>query len=213
MNDPEAKPIIPPNPDKKREIGRGVAEAAAELIPGWKSGHEDFAGRGSSKSETARETWQREISNRTNENTDRLDKHEHLMNPTTTLTGAAAQLAVALAKACPDGLGREEFDVDGLCKLLPGADRQDVEDATADLEALGLIERESFLGRHWVIRLTPAFYVRLDHQIMGWDTTTDAVTIARFLLERDASGGRLGFAQTNRVGETPIQPSFPHRAR
>jgi hypothetical protein len=71
---------------------------------------------------------------------------------------------------------------------LPGADRQDVEDATADLEALGLIERESFLGRHWVIRLMPAFYVRLDHQIMGWDTTTEAVTIARFLLERDASG-------------------------
>jgi hypothetical protein len=103
MNDPEAKPIIPPNPDKKREIGRGVAEAAAELIPGGSLVTKILQVAVPTKSETAREAWQRQISKRTNENTDRLDKYEHLMNPTTTLTGTAAQLAVALAKACPDG--------------------------------------------------------------------------------------------------------------
>ena len=44
------------------------------------------------------------------------------------------------------------------------------------------------LGKHWRTRLTPAFYPQLDHQIMGWTTAADAVTVARLLLEKDASG-------------------------
>jgi hypothetical protein len=158
MTDQEQKPIVPPVADKKREIARGVAEATVELIPGVGS----FVTKilqvvVPPKGETDSEAWQEAVSERTNRNTGRLDEHDRLINPTTTLTGTAAQLAVALAKACPDGLGREEFDLDALCKLFPEMDRQDIEDATADLEVLGLVDRERFLGKHWTIRLAPAF--------------------------------------------------------
>ena len=120
MTDQEQKPIVPPVADKKREIARGVAEAAVELIPGVGS----FATKilqvvVPPKIETDREVWEEALSERTNQNTSRLDQHERLINPTTTLTGTTAQLAVALANACPDGLGREEFDLDALCRLLP----------------------------------------------------------------------------------------------
>ena len=189
MTDQEQKPIVPPVADKKREIARGIAEATVEMIPGVGS----FATKilqvvVPTKVETDRAVWQEAVSERTNQNTSRLEQHERLINPTTTLTGTTAQLAAALARACPDGLGREEFGLDALCRLLPEIDRHDIEDAMADLEVLGLFERERFLGKRWMVRLTPAFYLQLDDQILGWNPTADAVTVARLLLERDASG-------------------------
>jgi hypothetical protein len=189
MSDQEQKPLVPPVADKKREIARGVAEATLELIPGVGSFFTKILQVVvPPKVETDCEAWQEAISELTNQNTGRLDEHERLINPTTTLTGTVAQLAVALAEACPDGLGHQEFDLGALCKLLPEMDQQDIEDAIADLEVMRLVERERFLGKHWVIRLMPDFYVQLDRQIMGWDNKADAVTVARLLLERDASG-------------------------
>jgi hypothetical protein len=181
MTDQEQRPIVPPVADKKREIARGVAEATVELIPGASIVTKILQVVVPPKGQTGSEAWQKAISERTNQNTGRLDEHERLLKPTTTLSDTAAQLAVALASACPDGLGHEEFDLDALCSLLPEMDRPDIEDATADLEVLGLVERERFLGKHWTIRLTSAFCLQLDGQIMGWDTTADAVTVARIL--------------------------------
>lgn len=188
MSNEERKPIVPPAGDKRREIARGVAEAVVELAPGGSFVTQILHVTVPPKSEKGREEWQKAISERTNQNTGRLDEHDRLLKPTATLTGTAAQLAVALAKACPNGLGYERFDLDALCRLLPELDRQAIEDATADLEILSLVERERYLGAYWSIRLTSAFYVQLDHQIMGWDTTADAVIVARLLLEKDASG-------------------------
>lgn len=188
VSDDTGKPIVPPMADVPREIARGITEAAVELVPGGSFVTNILRVAIPPKSEKDREKWQEAISVRTNQNTGRLDEHERLLNPTATLTGTAAELAVALAKACPDGLGHEQFDLDALCRLLPEVDQQAIEDATADVEVLGLVERERSLGKHWFIRLTPAFYMQLDHQIMGWDITADAVTVARLLLEKNASG-------------------------
>ena len=182
------KPIVPPMADVPREIARGITEAAVELIPGGGVITKILRVATPPKSQTERERWQQAISGRTNQNADRLDEHERLLNPTTTLTGMAAQLAVALARACPDGLGHKKFDLDGLCGLFPEVDRAAIEDATADLEILGLAQRERFIGGYWFIRLTPVFYVQLDHQIMGWDSTADAIAVAGLLLEEDVSG-------------------------
>jgi hypothetical protein len=115
---------------------------------------------------------------------------------------------MVLAKACPDGLCREKFDLDMLCKLLPGTDRESMEDATADLEVIGLINRERFLGNHWYIRLTPAFYPQLDYQIMGWNTVDDAVTVARLLLEGDASGLASDLHQQTGWEKRRFNPAF-----
>jgi hypothetical protein len=140
--------------NEKRQIVRAVAEAIAGLIPGGGFVTNILQVTHPPKSNKHRQEWQGAVSERTNENTGRLDQHDRLLKPTTTLTGTAAQLAVALAKACPDGPGRENFDLDALCRLLPEADRQDIEDAVFDIEALGLVDLERFLGKRWLIRLT-----------------------------------------------------------
>jgi hypothetical protein len=188
MTRQQQKPILPPVTDKSRELVRKVAEAAVEIAPGVGLITSVLQVSVPPKSETDREAWQEAISERINQNTGRLDQHERLLNPTTTVTGTAAQVAVALAKACPDGLSYKRFDLDDLSKLLPDTARDEIEDATADLEFLGLVARERMIGPYWSIYLTPAFYLQLDHQIMGWNTITDAVTVARLLLEKDASG-------------------------
>ena len=90
----------------------------------------------------------------------------------------------------------------------PEADPQDVEDATADLEVLGLIERERLVGKHWLTRLRPAFYLQLDRQIMGWDTRADAVTIARLLLERDVSGAAPDLHRQTGWDKRRFNPAF-----
>jgi hypothetical protein len=199
---------VSPVADKKREIALAVAKAAVELFPGGGFITNVLQVTIPPKSEMNREAWQEAISQRTNQNTDRLDKHERLINPTTTLTGTAAQLSEALAKACPDGLRYEEFNLDALCGLLSEADRQDIEDATADLEALGLVEREHFIGKYWHIRLTPDFYLQLDHQIMGWDNKADAVTAARLLLEKDASGAASDLHRRTGWEKRRFNPAF-----
>jgi hypothetical protein len=208
MTDQEQKPIVPAVADKKREFARGVAEATVELIPGASIVTKILQVVVPPKGQRDSEAWQKAISERTNQNTGRLDQHERLLKRTTTLSDTAAQLAVALASACPDGLGHEEFDLDALCSLLPEMDRPDIEDATADLEVLGLVERERFLGKHWTIRLTSAFYLQLDGQIMGWDTTADAVTVARLLLERDASGAASDLHRQTGWEKRRFNPAF-----
>ncbi|MEZ2142247.1 hypothetical protein AAE026_08065 [Bradyrhizobium sp. DN5] len=41
------------------------------------------------------------------------------------------------------------------------------------------------IGRHWWLRLNQDFYEQVDHQVMGWGSTTeqDARTLANLLLE------------------------------
>jgi hypothetical protein len=208
MSNEEPKPIVAPVADKKRESVRAVEEATAELVPGGSFVTNILQVALPPESEKDREKWQKAISERTNKNTDRLDEHERLLNPTMTLMGTAAQLAVGLAKACPDGLGHEQFDLDALCKLLPEVDRQEIEDATADLEGLGLVQRERSIGKYWSIRLTPAFYAQLDRPIMGWDSTADAVVVARLLLEKDASGAASDLHKQTSWGKRRFNPAF-----
>ena len=208
MSIEERKPIMPPAGDKKRELTRGIVEAAVELAPGGSFVTNILHVTVPPKSDKGRDQWQKAISERTNENTGRLDEHEHLLKPTATLTGTAAQIAVALAKACPNGLGYERYDLDALSMLLPNVRREEIEDATADLESLGLVERERYLGKHWFIRLMPAFYVQLDHQIMGWDSTADAVTLARLLVEKDISGATADLQKKTGWEKRRFNPAF-----
>jgi hypothetical protein len=208
MTDQEQKPIVPPVADKKREIARGVAEATVELIPGASVVTKILQVVVPPKGQTNSEAWQKAISERTIRIPAAWTITSACSTRPRTLSNTAAQLAVALAKACPDGLGHEEFDLDALCSLLPELDRPDIEDATADLEVLGLVERERFLGKHWTIRLAAAFYLQLDGQIMGWDTTSDAVTVARLLLERDASGAASDLHRQTGWEKRRFNPAF-----
>jgi len=79
--------------DKKRSAARALAEATAAPVPGGSFVTNILQAALPSKSEKGREEWQGTISERTNEKTGRLNQHERLLNPTTTLTGTNAQLA------------------------------------------------------------------------------------------------------------------------
>lgn len=59
-----------------------------------------------------------------------------------------------------------------------------------------------------MIRLAPAFYLQLDSQIMGWDTMADAVTIARLLLEMDASGAAIDLHRQTSWEKRRFNPAF-----
>jgi hypothetical protein len=79
MTDQEQKPIVPPVADKKREIARGVAEATLEAIPGAGSFFTKILQVVvPPKVERDSEAWQEAISERTNQNTGRLNEHERV---------------------------------------------------------------------------------------------------------------------------------------
>ncbi|WP_245334844.1 hypothetical protein [Bradyrhizobium mercantei] len=185
-NDQEdRKPIKPPeknHPDDKVRsfieavageipLGGVVVKLAGELIP--------------SQAQKARTDWEVTISERTNEHSERLDRHAQMLLPTTTLVGPSLDLAVALARTPGDGMAGRGLTIDDLCKLLPQVDPKDIEKAAFDLNALGLTSIQRAFGGHWWLRLDQKFYEQVDHQAMGWGSTTerDARTLANLLLE------------------------------
>ncbi|TWB93201.1 hypothetical protein FBZ93_111240 [Bradyrhizobium macuxiense] len=187
MNDDleDRKPIKPPernHPDDKVRsfieavagevpLGGAVVKLAGELIP--------------TQAQKARTDWEGAISERTNEHSERLDQHAQMLAPTTTLVGPSLDLAVALARAPSDGMAGRGLTIDDLCKLLPEVDPKEIEKAAFDLNALGLTGIQRAFGGHWSLRLKQKFYEQLDHQVMGWESTTelDARTLANLLLE------------------------------
>jgi hypothetical protein len=84
------------------------------------------------------------------------------------------------------GRGRMLAD---LCALLPDVERKDVEQAAFDLNSHGLVKIDRAMGKdNWWLRLTQRFYEQLDHQVMGWGSSTaeDARILAKLLLEDEA---------------------------
>lgn len=187
-DDPEGRnPITPPSNDQPADKVRAVIEAGVEAVPlvGGSLNRlaEEFLPTQAAKARTA---WEGAISDRTNEHTTRLDRHDDLLSPKTTLTGLPAELAVALAREPGDGMRGPGRDLDHLCQLLPEADRAALQDAAFELKALNLVQIDRALGPHWWLRLEPSFYEQIDRQVMGWSTVEDACTLAELLLADDA---------------------------
>jgi hypothetical protein len=141
------------------------------------------------QAQKSRGKWEVAVSERTNENSSRIDEHDQVLNPTITLTGVAVELAVALARAPGDGMSGPGRMLADLCALLPDTDRKDVEQAAFDLNSHSLVTITRAGGRdNWWLRLTQKFYEQVDHQVMGWESSTDkdARTLAKLLLEDEA---------------------------
>jgi hypothetical protein len=83
------------------------------------------------------------------------------------------------------GRGR---DIDTLCKLLPEVEREAVEEAAFELGSHGLVDIRRAVGKMWWLYLTQRFYEQVDHQVMGWESSTseDARRLARLLVEDEA---------------------------
>ncbi|TJV15860.1 hypothetical protein [Mesorhizobium sp.] len=139
------------------------------------------------KSVRDREAWQRDITERTNDHSERLKEHDALLRPVDeTFTGLTERLIGALARACPDGLAEQFFDFEELLSALPGTTEDALTEAAQDLISLGLVEERSSIGAE-SLRPTQAFYERFDNRVMlEWHskgTRHDAAVIASLMLE------------------------------
>lgn len=179
----DRRPIKPPEKNHPDDKVRTVVEAALGVVPGGGSIAKLAGDLIPTRAQKARGEWEVTISERTNENSERLDQHAQVLAPTTTLTGVSSDLAVALARAPGDGMAGGGLTLDDLCKLLPEADRKTVDEAAFELSALGLVDIQRAIGKQWWLRLNQRFYEQVDHQVMGWDTEDDARTLAGLLLD------------------------------
>lgn len=189
MSDAEKKPIELPAAGGRRELIRVALEAAFELAPGGSALTKLYQVTFPPKSAQDSEAWQRAISERTNEHSARLDRHELLLAPRTeTFSGTIAQLIEVMAKSCPDGLAETFIDMDDLAKFLPDTENARIVDAIQELIALGMIEDRKSIGAESV-RVTQRFYEEFDYQVMTeWGskgTRADAGFIARIILEKN----------------------------
>jgi hypothetical protein len=178
-------PIQRPSANKARATWRATIEALASFIPYGGALVRILRTTHPPKSDQDRDRWQGEITERTNENTGRLDQHEELLSPKATLSGVTAQLVSALAQAPGDGMRGKGQTLDDLCQLIPNTDRKLVQDAAFEMESYGLVEIERALGNHWWLYLTQNIYEQVDHQLMGWRTEDDAAKLAQLMLDHD----------------------------
>ena len=185
----ERRPIAPPETKHPDDRVRVPLEAALGIIPGVSSLLKLVEGFMPTQAQKSRSRWESAISARTNEHSGRLDEYDQALNPTTTLTGASAQLAVALARAPGDGMAGRGRMLADLCALLPDVERKVVEQAAFELNSHGLVTIDRAIGKDsWWLRLTQQFYEQLDYQVMGWGSSTveDARVLAKLLLEDEA---------------------------
>jgi len=207
MDKNKKAPIEPPKQSKYKALVRGIAEGAAGVIPGL--GILTNMLRVISPPENEKKTgeWQKNISERTNDNTDRIEQHNNAINPQKTLAGATGKLIYHLAKSCPDGLGHKYYELKDMQAMIPDEATQAVEDAAYELKSLGLIEIDYVLSGPWSANLTPEFYEQIDHQVMGWNTHEDAVSLARKMLEMD-TGSANELHEATGWGKRRFNPAF-----
>lgn len=174
--------IVPPKGNKKRGIFRAILEGTIEIVPGGGIATNFFRETLPPKSDSKREEWRQAISLRSNEHETRLNKHENIIAPSERVSGIPAVLISALAHDCPDGLGQKYYRLDDIVTLLPNENKEELEEAVFDVEALGLLNIYRSLNSPWNVKLTTEFYEQVDHQVMGWDTEEDAHEIAQLML-------------------------------
>lgn len=186
MTDDPKMPITPPAPAAGREILRNVVEAAAETLPGAGMLTAIYRTTFPSQSDRQRDDWQHAISERTNEHSERLDRHEAMLSPAAdAYSGTAARLVEAVAHACPDGLAEHFWDIEDIVQMVPDANPSEVEDAALELSAAGYLEERHLTSAHR-FRPTQRFYEQFDHQVMGWNgTRKDAAFLASLMMQHD----------------------------
>lgn len=202
------EPIKPPAKDHPDDKVRALVEAGVGMVPGGGSVTRLVGELLPTQAQKARGNWESAVSERTNENTDRLDQHDQLLTPKATLTGVTVQLVTALAKGPGDGMRGKSRTPDDLSHLLPDAERQAVEDAAFELHSYGLVEIERAIGKHWWLYLTQDFYEQFDHQVMGWSTLDDAATLAELMLNNEEMGRTAALHAASGWDHRRFNPAF-----
>lgn len=97
----------------------------------------------------------------------------------------SAELLMALARSCPDGLGRKNFYKEDIQGMLPHASPAEIEDLVHELEAEDLGKLAKAFGGSWHLRLTQQFYVQVDPRAMGWSPADDGRSLAGQMLAEE----------------------------
>ena len=213
----DRKPIKPPDKHHPDDKVRTFIEAALEVVPFAGSIIKLFGSLFRTQAQRSVDKWEADISGRTNEHTERLDQHEEIISPKTQeLTGGAVKLAVALARDpnC-DGMSGPGRDLDALCDLVPDVRKQEVEDAAFELHMHGLCEIDRAIGKKWWLRLTQKFYEQIDHQVMGWNATTqdNARTLAHLMLENQSGERAAALQALSGWEKRRFNPAFKYLLR
>ncbi len=186
-DEPDCKKTIKtPEKNHPDDKVRNALQAAVDAVPFGGMVNRLLDDLIPTKAQTAKDAWEGAISERANDHSERLDRHEQLIAGKLTLRGVAKELAVALARAPGEGMRGGGLEVDQLCALLPGVPRRDVEEAAFDLKTYDLVEIKRAIGKVWWLHFTQRFYEEIDHQVMDWSTSADARKLAQLLLEDES---------------------------
>src|SRR5436190_1324872 len=101
MSGTTRNPIKAPEPNVKRQGFRAILEAITQFEPFSGALARLYQWTYPPKAEKDRDAWQHAVSDRTNENSERLNQHEELISPRATFTGTNARLIEALSRDCP----------------------------------------------------------------------------------------------------------------
>lgn len=177
----DTNPLQPPERDSKTKRKRVALNAAIQAIP-YAGGPLStiFDAATPPKSTLEREAWEDRATNQINENTDRIE--EAFSGKRTSMEGFPAELLVALLKDCPDGLCSKRYELSKLLDMFPDHSKEDIQDASYDLEQHGLLEVQPGING-CMVRLEAEAYEQVDHQIMGWNPLEDAVELAKLMIE------------------------------
>jgi len=177
------EPITTPKEAKSEAITRAIIGGVIESVPGGSV----VTGIGRvikpSQAEINTNKWQEDISARVNE-------HEKAIVPSERIYGLNAVLISELIKQCPNGMAEKSYDLAELCVMFPDVERKEIENAVHDLKLLGLLRTRDWIGG-WAARLSPSSYEQIDRQIMNWDTRSDALTIAKLMIQKNNGDAKI----------------------
>jgi hypothetical protein len=161
---------------KKFEHPRDAAEALIKTFmqgtPVTAALAEFFGYHSESEFEKALDSWREGIS-------EKVAAHDAVLFPSENITGLPAEIAQHLTKISEKGL-RDLVMVDDLALVFPDINRKELFDALYHLERLGLVS-VSRTQTHFSVEYS--LFHQIDRQLMNFDTKTDAVELAKLMLE------------------------------
>lgn len=192
--------IAPPKENSDRALLRAFLEAGAQFFPVTAALTRLYQTSHPSQFQRELEQWRTDVSDAANRLAARLDALEQAHHPTLTLSEDADTLARWLVATSERGL--EEFvEAEAVLAALPDWTVRRLQDVAAELKLAGLATTSATLG-HPVRLVTPTamLFALFDPVVVGASPQTDAVELARLILELDPSqvssaefAGRLGW--------------------
>lgn len=177
--------ITPPKENIDRALLRAFLEAGTQFFPVAAALARLYQTTHPSEFQRELEQWRTDVSDAANKLEVRLDALEQAHHPTLNLSDDADTLARWLVANSEGGLERF-VDADTLLVALPGWASRRLQDAAAELKLAGLATTSATLG-HPLRLVTPTamLFVLFDPIVLGSSPQSDAVQLARLILELD----------------------------